>query len=48
MEPVIETQGLTHVYIDADNNQVTALDGIDLQIMPGEFVAVIFFLRRAV
>ena len=41
MEPVIETQGLTHVYIDADNNQVTALDGIDLQIMPGEFVAVI-------
>ncbi len=41
MEPVIETQGLKHVYIDADNNQVTALDGIDLQIMPGEFVAVI-------
>ena len=41
MEPVIETQGLKHVYIDADNNQVTALDGVDLQIMPGEFVAVI-------
>jgi len=41
MEPVIETRGLTHVYIDADNNKVTALDGIDLQIMPGEFVAVI-------
>ena len=41
MEPVIETQGLKHVYIDANNNQVTALDGIDLQIMPGEFVAVI-------
>lgn len=41
MEPVIETKGLTHVYIDADNNQVTALDGLDLQIMPGEFVAVI-------
>ena len=41
MEPVIETKGLTHVYIDADNNHVTALDGIDLQIMPGEFVAVI-------
>jgi energy-coupling factor transport system ATP-binding protein len=41
MEPVIETKGLTHVYIDADNNKVTALDGIDLQIMPGEFVAVI-------
>ena len=41
MEPVIETQRLKHVYIDANNNQVTALDGIDLQIMPGEFVAVI-------
>jgi energy-coupling factor transport system ATP-binding protein len=41
MEPVIETKGLTHVYIDADNNRVTALDGIDLQIMSGEFVAVI-------
>ena len=41
MEPVIETKGLKHVYIDADNNQVTALDGINLQIRPGEFVAVI-------
>ena len=41
MEPVIETKGLKHVYLDSDNNPVTALDGIDLQIMPGEFVAVI-------
>ena len=41
MEPVIETKGLKHVYIDSDNNPVTALDGIDLQIMSGEFVAVI-------
>ena len=41
MDPVIETKGLKHVYIDADNNQVTALDKIDLQIEPGEFVAVI-------
>ena len=41
MEPVIETKGLKHVYIDSDNNPVTALDGIDFQIMPGEFVAVI-------
>ena len=41
MDPVIETAGLTHVYADADNNQVTALDKIDLQIEPGEFVAVI-------
>ena len=31
MEPVIETKGLKHVYIDSDNNPVTALDGIDLQ-----------------
>ena len=41
MEPVIETKGLTHIYQGADNNRVTALDGIDLQVMPGEFVAVI-------
>jgi len=41
MEPVIETKGLTHIYLGADNNRVTALDGIDMQIMPGEFVAVI-------
>ena len=41
MDSVIETRGLKHVYIDADNNQVTALDGIDMQIRPGEFVAVI-------
>ena len=41
MDPVIETKGLKHIYIDADNNQVTALDEIDLTIMPGEFVAII-------
>ena len=41
MEPVIETKGLTHVYIDVDDKKVTALDGIDMQIRPGEFVAVI-------
>ena len=41
MEPVIETKGLTHIYTDADNNRVTALDGIDLLVMSGEFVAVI-------
>lgn len=41
MEPVIETKRLTHIYMDADNNQLTALDGVDLQIRPGEFVAVI-------
>ena len=41
MEPVIETKGLKHVYIDSGNNQVRALNGIDVQIRPGEFVAVI-------
>ena len=41
MEPVIETKGLTHIYLGADNNRVTALDGSEMQIMPGEFVAVI-------
>lgn len=41
MEPVIETKRLTHIYMDADNNQLTALDGVNLQIRPGEFVAVI-------
>ncbi|MBQ9635425.1 MAG: energy-coupling factor transporter ATPase [Acidaminococcaceae bacterium] len=41
MEPVIEVSGLKHVYTDAQNTQVTALDNISLQIMPGEFVAVI-------
>ena len=41
MGPVIETIGLKHIYIDADNNQVTALDEVDLTIMPGEFVAII-------
>ena len=41
MEPVIETKGLKHIYIDTDNTQVTALDGIEMQIQPGEFVAVI-------
>lgn len=41
MEPVIETKNLKHIYIDTDNNQLTALDRIDLMIRPGEFVAVI-------
>ena len=41
MEPIIEVSGLKHVYTDADNVQVTALDDVSLQIMPGEFVAII-------
>ena len=41
MEPVIEVKGLKHIYTDSDNNRITALEQIDMQIMPGEFVAVI-------
>lgn len=41
MEPVIEVKGLKYIYTDSDNNRITALEQIDLQIMPGEFVAVI-------
>lgn len=41
METVIEVKGLKHIYTDSDNNRITALEQIDLQIMPGEFVAVI-------
>ncbi len=41
MEPVIKVKGLKHIYTDSDNNRITALEQIDLQIMPGEFVAVI-------
>jgi len=41
MEPFIEVCGLKHVYTDSENRQVTALEQIDLEIMPGEFVAVI-------
>ena len=36
MEPVIEVKGLKHIYTDSDNNRITALEQIDLQIMPGE------------
>ena len=41
MEPVIKVKGLKHIYTDSDNNRITALEQIDMQIMPGEFVAVI-------
>ena len=41
MEPIIETKDLTHTYVDGQNQEMTALDGINLSIMPGEFVAII-------
>ena len=41
MEPIIETKNLTHTYVDGQNQEMTALQGIDLSIAPGEFVAII-------
>ncbi|MCH3949407.1 MAG: energy-coupling factor transporter ATPase [Acidaminococcus sp.] len=41
MEPIIETKHLTHTYVDAQNQEMTALDDINLSIQPGEFVAII-------
>lgn len=41
MEPIIETKNLTHSYVDGQNQEVAALKGINLSIMPGEFVAII-------
>ncbi|MCD2435659.1 energy-coupling factor transporter ATPase [Acidaminococcus sp. NSJ-142] len=41
MEPILETRNLTHTYIDGQNQEMTALKGINLSIAPGEFVAII-------
>lgn len=41
MEPIIEVKHLTHTYVDAQNQEMTALEDISLSIQPGEFVAVI-------
>ena len=41
MEPIIQTIDLTHTYVDGQNQEMTALRGINLAIMPGEFVAII-------
>ncbi len=38
---MIKIENLQHYYTDADGNEVRALDGIDLEIASGEFVAVI-------
>lgn len=41
MKPIIEISNLSHVYHDAQNNEIKALDGISLSVGQGEFVAVI-------
>ena len=35
---IVETQGLTRIY--GDGEQIRALDGVDIQIAPGELVTV--------
>ena len=41
MQTIIEVKNLTHVYTDSENKEIKALDGINLEIRQGEFVAVI-------
>jgi energy-coupling factor transport system ATP-binding protein len=41
MQPIIEVKKLTHVYTDGQNNDIKALDDIDISIAPGEFVSII-------
>lgn len=41
MEHIINVENLEHTYIDGQNNKVTALKDISLNIKPGEFVAII-------
>lgn len=41
MPNLIEIKNLKHIYNDADGNEIKALDGINLNIARGEFVAVI-------
>jgi len=41
MEPIIVTKNLKHSYVDGQNTEFTALDGIDLTINQGEFVSII-------
>lgn len=38
---MISVQELKHIYIDADGNEVSALNGINLDIPAGEFIAII-------
>jgi putative ABC transport system ATP-binding protein len=40
MKPALDTQALTKIY-DSDSGAVTAVDDVSLQILPGEFVALV-------
>ncbi|MDR0269436.1 ABC transporter ATP-binding protein [Paenibacillus sp.] len=40
MEPVVELQHITHVYV-SDREASLALDGLNLQVYPGEFVSLV-------
>jgi len=41
MAPIIQVQNLKHCYLDGQNRELTALDGIDLTVDQGEFVSII-------
>lgn len=41
MDKIIHAQNLCYSYIDGDGNEVKALDNLNIEISPGEFVAVI-------
>lgn len=41
MTPIIETKQLTHIYSQGTPFEHTALQGIDLSVAPGEYVAII-------
>jgi energy-coupling factor transport system ATP-binding protein len=40
-QPFVEITDLTHLYRDAENQEVKALDQVSLTVQPGEFVAII-------
>jgi putative ABC transport system ATP-binding protein len=41
LEPVVRCEQVTHVYRDDSGHEVTALAGVDLQVRPGEAVALV-------
>ncbi len=41
MESLIRVEGLTHIYQTRQGQELRAVDGVDLEIAPGEFIAII-------